>query len=740
MTTPQRPPKDGIRAMPPGSLEGDGKTLTGRLATGWAEIESVAEGHFMERFATPGAFRKAFSPDLRGQIKVLFQHGRDNQLNQQPIAVLTDAGEDRDGAFYRARLLDGIPPLILDGLREGVYGSSHTFRVIREDWNPKPDMKDPAVKARNPKGLPERVVKEAHIWELGPVTWPSYGGQTVARSLSDEFSLATLTADPERLRELVAYIDPDAPSVDAGAPPHLPERSEAVAPPTIQAPERNPKLSDQYVTRDEKSSRVTELKQALARQAVEYPGVLPADAQATWDADSKEVDDLERDIKAWDERQERLKAYAADETKTERTFTPPQVIRRPTETDIYDLDAVFSRSRSPEQRAQTLRDNAMRSVEQAHFPHPAARPDEARAHIANLLDYKDNPRGELAQRVLMTGSPLYRRMFNKAVMGQLLTAEEQRAGALAVVGTTTTGGFMVPYVFDPTIVPIGAWTSVNPYRAACRIETIVGGNKWQAVAAGVVTPTRGAEAAVATEAGPVFEAPSITVQRVQTFITYSIETEQDRPDIASEMARLIQEGKDTEEELAYTVGDGTSQAPFGLMAPHASVNGFWTVVHTAGAGMAIADVYSVEAAVMLRHRMNAAWFMSRPAIRAFQAVETAGGQLFGGNYYNRVGYPELTPSGNTGLRLLNYPIWETPSGPYSAAADIVIAAFGDPKQFIIVDRIGTNVEIVQTVFGAAQGNVPTGNRGLYAYWRNSAATFGAVGAATTGGVRLANKS
>jgi HK97 family phage major capsid protein len=143
---------------------------------------------------------------------------------------------------------------------------------------------------------------------------------------------------------------------------------------------------------------------------------------------------------------------------------------------------------------------------------------------------------------------------------------------------------------------------------------------------------------------------------------------------------------------------------------------------------------------MLRHRMNAAWFMSRPAIRAFQAVETAGGQLFGGNYYNRVGYPELTPSGNTGLRLLNYPIWETPSGPYSAAADIVIAAFGDPKQFIIVDRIGTNVEIVQTVFGAAQGNVPTGNRGLYAYWRNSAATFGAVGAATTGGVRLANKS
>ena len=78
MTTPLRPPKDGIRAMPPGSLQGDGKTLTGRLATGWAEIESVAEGHFMERFA-PGAFRKTFTEN-RDNIKVLFQHGRDNDV------------------------------------------------------------------------------------------------------------------------------------------------------------------------------------------------------------------------------------------------------------------------------------------------------------------------------------------------------------------------------------------------------------------------------------------------------------------------------------------------------------------------------------------------------------------------------------------------------------------------------------------------------------------------------------
>jgi len=47
-----------------------------------------------------------------------------------------------------------------------------------------------------------------------------------------------------------------------------------------------------------------------------------------------------------------------------------------------------------------------------------------------------------------------------------------------------------------------------------------------------------------------------------------------------------------------------------------------------------------------------------------------------------------------------------------------------------------NVETIPHVFGAGQGNVPTGQRGLYAMWRNSAATFGASGAATTGGIRL----
>jgi HK97 family phage major capsid protein len=492
----------------------------------------------------------------------------------------------------------------------------------------------------------------------------------------------------------------------------------------------------EYITREEKASRVTELKQGLARQAIEYPGVLPTDAQTTWDADSAEVDTLERDIRAWDNRQARLADYAQDETKVERTYEPVASFARKSVDDIYDLSTI-ERAGSEERRGQAYRDNAMRATDIASFPHPESKPDVFRSQIANLLDYKDSPNKELARRILMSTSPIYRRAFNKLCTGVPLSPEETRA-AVAVVGTTTTGGYMVPAFFDPTVVGIGAFTSINPYRQACRVEQIVGGNKWTAVATGVVTPIRTTEAAVATEAGPTFEQPTLTAHRVTTLVTYSIETEQDRPDIASELAVVINEGKDTEEENEFTLGDGTGIHAFGMFSIHASVNGFFTHLHTAGAALAHDDAALTEATLPPRHRMNGAWFMSRGTMRAFQALEDVHGTLFGGQYYAYGGTPIPNANGNTGLRLLGYPVWEVPSAvSTTAVADSVIAALCDPKRFVVVDRVGMNVEIIPHILN---GVVPTGQRGLFAMWRNTAGSFGAPGAATTGGIRLTVKS
>jgi predicted phage gp36 major capsid-like protein len=35
------------------------------------------------------------------------------------------------------------------------------------------------------------------------------------------------------------------------------------------------------------------------------------------------------------------------------------------------------------------------------------------------------------------------------------------------------------------------------------------------------------------------------------------------------------------------------------------------------------------------------------------------------------------------------------------------------------------VELIPHLFGAAQGNLPTGQRGLYAYWRNTSKVLSA---------------
>ena len=723
MTTPHRPPKDGIRAMPPGSLVEDGRTLFGRLArTGeWAEIKSQREGHFLERHAS-SAFKKTFTDR---PPKILFNHGKDPGLGNRVIAEPLELGEDEEGPFYRAELLEGLDPLIVEGLRRGLYGSSHTFEVVREDWDPKP--KNPG--AHNPKGLPERTIREVKCWELGPVTWPAYAGATAqARSMSDEFLLGELADDPDHLRNLVTYMDQSAPSVDAGASPHLePERraTRVQTTPTADTTERKP-MTDQYVTRGEKSARIDELKQAITRQAEEYPGVMPAEAQASWDADNEEMDNLERDVRAWDARQARLEALSGDKGKVETPVEPSpfNVVRTRSEADIYDIDAIWSRSRGPEQRDQLLRDNAMRASDTASFAHPDADVDATRSKIARLLDHADSPNKELARRILTTGNPTYRRTFYKYLTGQPMTSEEQRAGALTVQ-VDATGGFSVPFYFDPTIVATGAHTTINPYRRACRVIPIVGTDTFHGVTAAAAVVARAAENAASSEGGPAIGQISAIVGKVHGMITLSVELLQDNPGIAAEMVSLIAEAKDTEEESIFTLGAGDALGggfnPIGLIGAAHDTTGAYTHQDTAAAAgvLTAADLYALEAALPVRHRMNAQWFMNRSFIRICQGLETTGGALFGGVNYAGVGFINNDSAGNTGLRLLGYPVNEIPSGNVWADTDnLVIMALVDPSSYYIIERVGMTVETVPHLWAAAQ--MPTGQRGIYAWWRNTA--------------------
>jgi HK97 family phage prohead protease len=171
---------------------GDMPTLVGHLAVfnQWAEINSVVEGHFLERI-DPGAFTKTIE-ESRDSMRVLFQHGKDPTIGDKPLGPIRSLEEDEEGLAYEVPLLDTsynrdiIAMLAAD---PPVLGSSFRFKVMRESVDRKPTRSE-----YNPRRLPERTVQEVKMQEFGPVTFPAYAGAKAGlRSLTDRMLL------PERM-------------------------------------------------------------------------------------------------------------------------------------------------------------------------------------------------------------------------------------------------------------------------------------------------------------------------------------------------------------------------------------------------------------------------------------------------------------------------------------------------------------------------------------------------------------
>jgi HK97 family phage major capsid protein len=120
--------------------------------------------------------------------------------------------------------------------------------------------------------------------------------------------------------------------------------------------------------------------------------------------------------------------------------------------------------------------------------------------------------------------------------------------------------------------------------------------------------------------------------------------------------------------------------------------------------------------------------MNRTNIRKFQAVETAGGKLFGGNQYQSVGQVGLSPSGNTGLRLLGYPVNESPSLPVATTTTITIGTLLNPQSYVIVDRVGLSVQFIPFILNSS--SLATGQQALYFLYRNHAAPINLDGGRT----------
>lgn len=461
------------------------------------------------------------------------------------------------------------------------------------------------------------------------------------------------------------------------------------------------------MTVEERVSRQSEIKSRLAEIDREYSGAtLPEETQGEWNTLRKEYLEHDDAIIAATERAAELRALAEDEDHYDRPVrkasSSTRSVRRPS--NIYDLAEIRSQARSVDELGSLYRDNALRAVEQARFPGVESR-EAAQDAVAHLLDNVDDKQGELACRVLITGSPLYDRAFGKAAFAlgtNSLTSEERAALAL---GADATGGFAVPYQLDPSII-LTSDGRVDPLRQIARVVQIVG-KEWQGVTSAGVTVTRSNEAAEVSDNSPTLAQPICRPSRVTGFIPFSFEIDQDWSQMRAEMARLLADAKADEEAGSFVngTGDGNDLSPQGVVAglPVGSI------VETVGAAGAFAssDIYALDDALAPRWRRNARFLANKAVYNAIRQLATADGadlwvRLGQGLPPELIGYPALEAS-------------EMAATPTTASAKTLL--LGDFSNFLIVDRVGMNVELVPHLFGAAS-RYPTGQRGLLAVWRN----------------------
>lgn len=509
---------------------------------------------------------------------------------------------------------------------------------------------------------------------------------------------------------------------DAGPSAHLAEAdADAGQEPTSAIPTTTKEASE--MTADELRARQTEIRARLDEIASEFGArVLPTATQEEWDALSEEWDRNDVAIKASDRRQATLARMDGSGDRDRfvdgggaedggRFSTGAD--RRRVPADPYDYSAYRSMARDEATLSAALIDGARTILERAVFPHPNADKEKNRAHIERLLEADAGAQDDetvdfessvLARRIILTGSPQYRRAFGKYLSFAGLTTSEQqvlsRAERALNITTDAQGGYAIPFFLDPSIILTSDGT-VNPLRSISRVETITG-NEWRGITSEGITASYDAEAQEVSDDTPTIGQPVANVQKAQAFVPFSIEVGQDWAGMQSELARLLQVAKDDLEAEKFMIGVGAaSNEPEGLLV------GATETVVTAGAGAFVDDdLFALEAALPERFLARASILGSRFAFTRIRQFDTNGGAAFW------VDLRDGLPPG-----VIGYPAYVQSFLDASLTGGSQLLVLGDFSQFLIVDRVGLNIEVIPHLFGPNRR--PTGQRGLYAYWRNT---------------------
>jgi HK97 family phage major capsid protein len=411
--------------------------------------------------------------------------------------------------------------------------------------------------------------------------------------------------------------------------------------------------------------------------------------------------DLDDQAKPVIERMEKIKSItraAQDEANLERPggkdgtsasrFGSPDLVVR-TQRDPFDaMDAVsdnmMSRSELRERALDAIEGVAKRGMMAHDWAEESTRKVQAGGY------YKDN---NIARHILETGSQEYYDAFERYIRDPDHVSQATRAALNLGVAS---GGYLLPFILDPTIVLTNN-ASANPYRRISNVKTTTS-NTWNGVTSAGVTAAWLAEGVASGDQSPTVGNIVITPLKAAAWIFGSFEVLSDT-DFGQQLPRLLADAKDRLEEAAFATGTGTAQ-PTGVIV------GATTTVATITTGAyVLGDVYAIHAALPPRFRNspNCAWAANVAQINRTRALDTAGGSSFWTNLGKDS--PE---------QLMGKPIYESSSIDPVLTTTHKPMVFGDFSNYYIVDRVGVSIIYEPMVTGTgASANQPTGQSGQY---------------------------
>ncbi len=454
-------------------------------------------------------------------------------------------------------------------------------------------------------------------------------------------------------------------------------------------------------TLEELRQHLAEVVDEIKQTDQEYDGLpFTAESRAKFDALRDEKTRCEAEISEREMRQQYIASLtdSADHVEAEPRYDfqvrkPASLVPDdPTRFEEYRL-----RARSLDDLEQGYRDGARKILETRYrVQHPHVSKEEAQ----NDIDYLVELDNEVAVRMIATSSAGYRREFGQYVSKGLVGPEMARAATIVTGG----GGYAIPVELDTTLFLTSAGV-VNPIRRLARVRqtnvNVINFINTNGIVAGF-----GAEAAAATDNAPTLAQPVVNIEKAFAFVPMSIEVAEDWANIQADMAMAFADAKATLESTKFLTGLGhSSNEPQGLIA-----SGGATAVVTSAttAVFAVADLYSLQQALSPRYRPNAVFAGNLAAANKIRQFDTAGGA----NLWTQLSF-------DLPANLLGRPFyeWSDVSSAVTTSASTVLI-WGDFNYFGIVDRVGLNVEFIQHLFATAN-NRPSGQRGLYAYWRTS---------------------